>query len=49
MYVNVDGGTNAGRRRPLRMAATDWKCPSCKAQNKYYWLKCPNCNHRRPA
>ena len=47
MNVSVNGGTNAGWRRVL-MAAKDWVCPECQAQNKYYWLKCPNCNARRP-
>lgn len=47
LQVSVQGGTMAGFKR-LFAAAKDWVCPECRAQNKYYWLKCPNCNHRRP-
>ena len=49
LIVSVAGGTNAGNRRaPQAKYPNDWKCPSCKARNKYYWRKCPGCGHPRP-
>lgn len=47
LQVNVQGGTAAGIKRVF-MAAADWVCDQCQSRNKYYWLKCPNCNARRP-
>lgn len=47
MQVLIAGGTNAGWRS-LRDRAADWRCPSCSAYLRYYWLKCPNCETRRP-
>lgn len=50
MQVNVRGGTNAGWRRVKEaVVKEDWKCPSCGARNRYYWVKCPVCAHPREA
>jgi DNA-directed RNA polymerase subunit RPC12/RpoP len=49
MRINVAGGTHAGWRVvKLQSNNTYWVCPECEARNKYYWLKCPSCGHRRP-
>lgn len=48
MQVNVPGGTNAGWRRVGFHRRSDWRCPSCSARNRYYWIRCPVCNHPRP-
>lgn len=49
LSVRIAGGTNAGWKRPLTAHNRSfWICPECDARNKYYWLKCPNCGHRRP-
>jgi hypothetical protein len=47
MQVRFPGGTNAGWRH-IAAAAADWRCPSCSAYLRYYWLKCPSCNTQRP-
>ena len=48
MHINVRGGTRAGWRQ-VKQQARDWKCPSCGARNRYYWLNCPVCQHPRDA
>lgn len=48
MQINVRGGTHAGWRE-VKQQAEDWKCPSCGARNRYYWVKCPVCKHPRNA
>lgn len=48
MHVSVRNGTNAGWRRIKQALKTDWKCPGCRAFNRYYWANCPNCQHPRP-
>lgn len=49
LFTSVQGGTGAGRKTaPRAQYPNDWKCPDCDARNKHYWLKCPNCGHRRP-
>ena len=47
MQVIVPGGTHAGWRA-VRAQASDWRCPGCGAYLRYYWLKCPVCESRRP-
>lgn len=47
MFINVKNGTRAGWRRVREQVKTDWKCSNCGARNRYYWLRCPNCNHPR--
>ncbi len=47
MYVHVQNGTDAGRRIVKQQIRKDWKCPSCKAWVRYYWVNCPNCAHPR--
>jgi hypothetical protein len=47
MYVNVHNGTRAGWRVVRAVVRGDWKCPGCKARNRYYWAKCPVCAHPR--
>ena len=48
MQVLVHGGTNAGWRQLAAANTADWRCPSCSAYLRYYWLKCPTCSTRRP-
>lgn len=49
LYTSVSGGTGAGRKAaPKNQYPHNWTCPDCEAHNKHYWLKCPNCGHRRP-
>jgi hypothetical protein len=48
VQIRVSGGTNAGWRRVVA-AVKDWKCPNCDARNRYYWVRCPVCNHPRNA
>lgn len=49
MFVNVKNGTHAGWRTVVAVQNRgDWRCPSCSARNRYYWTKCPVCNHPRP-
>lgn len=47
--VNVAGGTNAGRKRPLRPPPTAWTC-RCGAVNRGYHARCltAGCNTQRP-
>lgn len=48
MRVNVEGGTNAGWRKILMTSQRDWKCPRCRKFIRYFWARCPNCDHVRP-
>ena len=47
MQVLIAGGTNAGWRGRGDPPAPAGE-PSCSAYLRYYWLKCPNCETRRP-
>lgn len=49
VHVTVQGGTGAGRKRPLREAAKDWRCWICGRLNKGYHARCmaPGCNRKR--
>lgn len=47
LYVSVQNGTRAGRRRLLAMAK-DWFCPKCGREVEKYWVKCPDCGTERP-
>jgi hypothetical protein len=48
VYVSVENGTNAGRKRPLRDRAGDWLC-SCPGRRKQrgYLVRCPDCGTAR--
>jgi rubrerythrin len=48
MQINIPNGTHAGWRQ-VKQQAADWRCPSCGARNRYYWLRCPVCSHPRDA
>lgn len=52
--VHVQGGTNAGRRRPLAEKPNAWRC-GCPVSryvigklNPGYLAACPDCKERRP-
>lgn len=47
MFVSVRNGTNAGWKKVRQAMKHDWKCPSCRSFNRYYWTSCPNCKHPR--
>lgn len=47
LYVSVQGGTRAGRRRPMAILK-DWFCPGCGREVEKYWAKCPDCGTERP-
>lgn len=49
LRVNVNGGTNAGVKRPLGDPKGDWRC-ECGALNAGYHARCmeSGCNKRRP-
>lgn len=47
MLVTVRNGTNAGWRRVAQQIKRDWRCPSCGARNRYYWVTCPVDGHPR--
>lgn len=52
MYVNVQGGTGAGRKRPLRPKPSDWM-HLCRGQNggrllPGYLSRCLHCGAARP-
>lgn len=44
LQVNVKGGTNAGRRKPLADRPADWICGNCGAALRYHWRVCPVCH-----
>jgi rubredoxin len=48
MQINIRGGTHAGWRQTKEQNRSDWKCPTCGARNRYYWLRCPVDGHPRP-
>lgn len=48
MQISVRNGTNAGWRKVKQRLRRDWRCENCGARNRYYWSKCPVCQHPRP-
>lgn len=48
LQVNVAGGTNAGRKRPLADPRTPWYCPA-RHLNPGYATRCltDGCNEKR--
>lgn len=47
LQVNVQGGTGAGRKQPLKAKAKDWHCDECGRWNRHYWTICPSCSGKR--
>jgi hypothetical protein len=50
--VNVERGTNAGVKLPLREPVRDpWTCQKCERVNQGFIVRClgPNCNEPRPS
>lgn len=54
-HINVEGGTDAGRKRPPPGPAEEWfcLCPSPFAEgaklNPRYLVACPDCKAERPS
>ena len=47
--INVQGGTGAGRKRPLREKPNGWMCDCREFTVKPgYLVKCDDCGARRP-
>lgn len=51
MHVNVEGGTGAGRKKPLHPARREpWTCSGCGRVNQGFIVRCigAGCNEDRP-
>lgn len=47
LAVKVEGGTNAGTKRPLKQPAPAWTCDAAH-QNPGYATRCLHCGQTRP-
>lgn len=49
LYTTVEGGTGAGRVKPLATPfPNQWRCSSCDFNNEKYFRNCFKCYAPRP-